>query len=162
MKPFYWYWFYSWYLLALSLQTGIFFILPCIDAYARVDLRTRTYDIPPQEVSHPALPPKCVPVCLKLQEFFFNLGSNKGQCHGVGRRCSLLSSFQCNSIYRQCRKCTSFDSLAGADYIKEHHGTAPFARDTQRTWEHLAAHEGPTRRSDWFMGYQRRTSWNVR
>ncbi|XP_050559942.1 retrovirus-related Pol polyprotein from type-1 retrotransposable element R1 isoform X2 [Spodoptera frugiperda] len=29
---------------------GIFFILPCIDTYARVDLRTRTYDIPPQEV----------------------------------------------------------------------------------------------------------------
>jgi regulator of protease activity HflC (stomatin/prohibitin superfamily) len=32
-------------------STGIFFILPCIDAYARVDLRTRTYDVPPQEVS---------------------------------------------------------------------------------------------------------------
>lgn len=32
--------------------SGIFFILPCIDAYARVDLRTRTYDIPPQEVSN--------------------------------------------------------------------------------------------------------------
>lgn len=31
--------------------SGIFFILPCIDAYARVDLRTRTYDVPPQEVS---------------------------------------------------------------------------------------------------------------
>nr|CAD7431419.1 unnamed protein product [Timema monikensis] len=30
---------------------GIFFILPCIDCYARVDLRTRTYDVPPQEVS---------------------------------------------------------------------------------------------------------------
>jgi hypothetical protein len=30
---------------------GIFFILPCIDAYARVDLRTRTYDVPPQELS---------------------------------------------------------------------------------------------------------------
>lgn len=30
---------------------GIFFILPCVDAYARVDLRTRTYDVPPQEVS---------------------------------------------------------------------------------------------------------------
>ncbi|KMY97646.1 band 7 protein CG42540 isoform X1 [Drosophila simulans] len=29
---------------------GIFFILPCIDSYARVDLRTRTYDVPPQEV----------------------------------------------------------------------------------------------------------------
>lgn len=32
--------------------TGIFFILPCIDTYARVDLRTRTYDVPPQEVSY--------------------------------------------------------------------------------------------------------------
>lgn len=30
---------------------GIFFILPCVDSYARVDLRTRTYDVPPQEVS---------------------------------------------------------------------------------------------------------------
>ncbi|KAL9907892.1 band 7 protein AGAP004871-like isoform 2-T2 [Glossina fuscipes fuscipes] len=29
---------------------GIFFILPCIDSYARVDLRTRTYDVPPQEL----------------------------------------------------------------------------------------------------------------
>ncbi|CAK9796680.1 Band 7 protein AAEL010189 [Anthophora plagiata] len=29
---------------------GMFFILPCIDNYARVDLRTRTYDVPPQEV----------------------------------------------------------------------------------------------------------------
>lgn len=33
------------------LVSGIFFILPCIDAYARVDLRTRTYDVPPQELS---------------------------------------------------------------------------------------------------------------
>lgn len=29
---------------------GIFFILPCVDNYTRVDLRTRTYDVPPQEV----------------------------------------------------------------------------------------------------------------
>lgn len=35
----------------LVFVSGIFFILPCIDAYARVDLRTRTYDVPPQELS---------------------------------------------------------------------------------------------------------------
>ncbi|XP_011172823.1 band 7 protein AGAP004871 isoform X3 [Solenopsis invicta] len=29
---------------------GIFFILPCVDNYTRVDLRTRTCDVPPQEV----------------------------------------------------------------------------------------------------------------
>ena len=30
---------------------GIFFILPCIDAYRCVDLRTVSFDVPPQEVS---------------------------------------------------------------------------------------------------------------
>ncbi|XP_006811351.1 band 7 protein AGAP004871-like [Saccoglossus kowalevskii] len=29
---------------------GIFFILPCIDAYQKVDLRTVTFDVPPQEI----------------------------------------------------------------------------------------------------------------
>lgn len=40
----------SFLFLSASLA-GIFFILPCIDTYARVDLRTRTYDVPPQELS---------------------------------------------------------------------------------------------------------------
>lgn len=29
---------------------GIFFILPCIDDYSKVDLRTISFDVPPQEV----------------------------------------------------------------------------------------------------------------
>ncbi|GBN23446.1 Band 7 protein AAEL010189 [Araneus ventricosus] len=29
---------------------GIFFILPCIENYTKVDLRTLTFDVPPQEV----------------------------------------------------------------------------------------------------------------
>ena len=29
---------------------GIFFILPCIDNYVKVDLRTISFDVPPQEV----------------------------------------------------------------------------------------------------------------
>lgn len=29
---------------------GIFFVLPCIDAYRSVDLRTVTFDVPPQEI----------------------------------------------------------------------------------------------------------------
>ncbi len=32
---------------------GIFFILPCIENYSKVDLRTSVIDIPPQEVSYP-------------------------------------------------------------------------------------------------------------
>ena len=29
---------------------GIFFIIPCIDSYEKVDLRTVSFDVPPQEV----------------------------------------------------------------------------------------------------------------
>ena len=30
---------------------GLFFLLPCVDTFRSVDLRTFSYDIPPQEVS---------------------------------------------------------------------------------------------------------------
>ena len=29
---------------------GVFFVIPCVDVYEKVDLRTNTYEIPPQEV----------------------------------------------------------------------------------------------------------------
>ena len=30
---------------------GVFFIIPCVDIYEKIDLRTATYEIPPQEVT---------------------------------------------------------------------------------------------------------------
>ena len=30
---------------------GIFFVIPCLDNYRRVDLRTVSFDVPPQEVA---------------------------------------------------------------------------------------------------------------
>lgn len=29
---------------------GLFFVLPCVDTYRKVDLRTVSFDVPPQEV----------------------------------------------------------------------------------------------------------------
>jgi erythrocyte band 7 integral membrane protein len=29
---------------------GVFFIIPCVDIYEKIDMRTNTYEIPPQEV----------------------------------------------------------------------------------------------------------------
>ena len=29
---------------------GVFFIIPCVDVYEKIDMRTTTYEIPPQEV----------------------------------------------------------------------------------------------------------------
>ena len=34
--------------------SGIFFVLPCIESYQKVDLRTITLDVPPQEVKLPS------------------------------------------------------------------------------------------------------------
>ena len=29
---------------------GVFFVIPCVDHYQKIDMRTQTYDVPPQEV----------------------------------------------------------------------------------------------------------------
>ena len=29
---------------------GVFFVIPCVDVYQKIDMRTQTYDVPPQEV----------------------------------------------------------------------------------------------------------------
>ena len=31
---------------------GVFFILPCVDTYEKVDMRTHNYEIPPQEAKN--------------------------------------------------------------------------------------------------------------
>ena len=30
---------------------GVFFIIPCVDVYEKIDMRSQTFEIPPQEVS---------------------------------------------------------------------------------------------------------------
>lgn len=37
-------------MLLLQCFPGIFFVLPCIESYTKVDLRTVSFDVPPQEV----------------------------------------------------------------------------------------------------------------
>merc|ERR1719334_50992 len=29
---------------------GVFFVIPCVDIYEKIDMRTATYEIPPQEI----------------------------------------------------------------------------------------------------------------
>ena len=31
---------------------GVFFVIPCLDIYEKIDMRTSTYDVPPQEVDN--------------------------------------------------------------------------------------------------------------
>ena len=55
---------------------GVFFILPCVDVYEKIDMRTQTFNVPPQEVC----------MCkgreaVRLFKIF--LDSHQGQCHCV-------------------------------------------------------------------------------
>ena len=36
---------------------GVFFIIPCVDVFEKIDMRTMTYEIPPQEVGISNLEP---------------------------------------------------------------------------------------------------------
>ena len=36
---------------------GVFFIIPCVDVFEKIDMRTMTYEIPPQEVGFSKLEP---------------------------------------------------------------------------------------------------------
>ena len=56
---------------------GVFFILPCVDVYEKIDMRTQTFNVPPQEVSR----------YLMCGQSFWLLqilsDPHQGQCHCV-------------------------------------------------------------------------------
>ena len=31
---------------------GVFFVIPCVDVYEKIDMRSQTFEIPPQEVKN--------------------------------------------------------------------------------------------------------------
>ena len=43
---------------------GLFFVMPCVDSYKKVDLRTVSFDVPPQEVS--VLPIVCTYIAHRI------------------------------------------------------------------------------------------------
>ncbi|GBP84957.1 Band 7 protein AGAP004871 [Eumeta japonica] len=57
---------------------GLFFVLPCIDTYRKVDLRTVSFDVPPQEVGSPVVRikscthPAPISVALEQKSIVFN------------------------------------------------------------------------------------------
>ena len=53
---------------------GVFFVIPCIDVYEKIDLRTQTYDVPPQEASRTVLGGDLTTDVVD---------TNKGLCHGL-------------------------------------------------------------------------------
>ena len=73
---------------------GVFFIIPCVDIYEKIDLRTATYEIPPQEVT------------LHLQDItdtiYDTLDPHQRLCDGVRQCHHVLQGCQCYSRRGQC------------------------------------------------------------
>ena len=78
--------------------------MPCIETYQKVDLRTITLGVPPQEVSNVVIGIFIIPSG-KI------LGSDQRQCNSIRRRSGLLQSIQCDHKCGQCRKCSSFNEV---------------------------------------------------
>ena len=60
---------------------GVFFVIPCLDIYEKIDMRTSTYDVPPQEVK--------IKTFGATNEWIF-LDPNKGLCDGLCQRHHVL------------------------------------------------------------------------
>ena len=63
---------------------GVFFVIPCVDHYQKIDMRTQTYDVPPQEVKT---------TCTKPDKKVFMasyLDFDQRQCDGVCERYNVL------------------------------------------------------------------------
>ena len=39
---------------------GVFFVIPCVDVYEKIDMRSQTFEIPPQEVGPSCLTSYCI------------------------------------------------------------------------------------------------------
>ena len=59
---------------------GVFFVIPCMDIYVKIDMRTSTYEIPPQEVGVENLGCKIIPY---LSDSDQGLCDSVRQCHHV-------------------------------------------------------------------------------
>ena len=64
----------------------VFFIIPCLDVYQKIDMRTSSYDVPPQEVilgKERSYKKETTFWILGSTQDFFPLDPDQGQCDGI-------------------------------------------------------------------------------
>ena len=76
---------------------GLFFIMPCIDSYKKVDLRTVSFDVPPQEVKKPL----SLTLCLCNENWPLLSGIIPRLCDGERGRRRLLQGLQSDFSHEQ-------------------------------------------------------------
>ena len=74
---------------------GVFFVIPCVDVYEKIDMRSQTFEIPPQEVSNDQS-------TNNLLHIFIFLDPDKRQRDCVCECHHVLQSSKCYPCRGQC------------------------------------------------------------
>ena len=127
---------------------GLFFILPCIDSYQKVDLRTVSFDVPPQEVVTNLGYVKSIfrlqsVVALKTnKQLSLSSDSDQRQCNCGSRCCCLLQNQWPHYVSHQCGKGWSVNSSACSDNIAKLSGHQKPEWNFSRPWGNQPYHAG--------------------
>ena len=73
---------------------GVFFIIPCVDIYEKIDMRSQTFEIPPQEVM--------TMILMNISSSPSITDSDQGQRDCICECHHVLQSCKCNAC---CFKC---------------------------------------------------------
>ena len=97
---------------------GLFFILPCIDKYSCLDLRTVSYEVPPQEM----LSRDSVTVSVDAVCFYKVSQHNSSSTLTFSSKYLPFSDFQPTRCCLQCRLILTFDKSACGDEFTKRSG----------------------------------------
>lgn len=103
---------------------GIFFVLPCIDSYTKVDLRTVSFDVPPQEVGstfhlwNHNITTAFSQLLIATHSYAFQ-GADKRQRDSIGRCRGLLQGQQCNRFRGQRGKRSPLHQAPRSNHAEE-------------------------------------------
>ena len=91
---------------------GVFFVIPCLDIYEKIDMRTSTYDVPPQEVK----------LKWKSLKSLLSLDPDQGLCDCVCQRDHVLQGEGCHPGRGKCGRLRRLRQAAGRHHPEEYSG----------------------------------------
>lgn len=127
---------------------GLFFILPCIDSYQKVDLRTVSFDVPPQEVLtdlgyvKSICRLRSVVALITSKRLSLSSDSDQRQRDCGSRCCCLLQNQWPHYVSHQCGKGWSVNSPASSDNIAKLSGHQKPEWNFSRPWRNQPCHAG--------------------
>ena len=93
-----------------KLFPGVFFVIPCVDVYEKIDMRTGTYEIPPQEVRS---------TFLRIMNIFVFQDPDQGLCDGICQRHHVLQGQGRHPGRGQCGRLQRLRQATGRHHPEE-------------------------------------------